>query len=589
MKTRTKLIIIFLVSVWSINYICAAQSNDDTTKIKSLYMAQLQTCSQKEFEKSYEYPFLSLLNKENKKEYLALKDLEQKKTYIEFYWKQRDPNPLLAGNEFLHDFIRRYYYIKEHFSYPKAPYFDDRGKFYLRYGEPSYRFQEQSQVKNANLFRSPQIRHFLGAVLNNSRSRRLIIPKEYTVQGNETWVYKFIPQGEDKELIINFVADGDFFREVQTLEEAIIYPRQSKLKYFYWADLIKERATAIQSRMIFDIQQQIIRFDQDIMQASLTMIDKGTTFDITKPHLQLRQMNNTLSVNVKRIKARTPTTLSAPGKAIQRLTFLYDIIQFKGSEDATKLSINYFTPFSHRFSDSLMSFGADTVSMEYAYLFENKKLERVKKNIFTRSYSLQNITQQKLPYIIENSYISLPAQKGRMTLQVKNETTQRIGFAKHDMTLRDFSNDDLCVSDIQFCRNIDDSLKHDYYPIIQKRGIKVIPYPYKKIHNTEQLFCYFEIYNIKKSGIESQYEIAIEVTTAKQKKGLFKKIFGGSPEKSISIDHTRDVIDDDSQELLGIDFSNLEKGNYTLSIRVTDKDNKDITALVTRELEIESY
>ncbi|MEJ2627977.1 MAG: triple tyrosine motif-containing protein [bacterium] len=37
---------------------------------------------------------------------------------------------------------------------------------------------------------------------------------------------------------------------------------------------------------------------------------------------------------------------------------------------------------------------------------------------------------------------------------------------------------------------------------------------------------------------------------------------------------------------MGIDFSNLKKGYYTLTVRVTDNDNQNISAAVTRNLQI---
>ncbi|MFO7889137.1 MAG: GWxTD domain-containing protein, partial [bacterium] len=361
MKNRAKRMIIFLVGLWGITSLYAIQYSGDTTKNKTLYMSQLKTCKQEKFEKTYEYPFLVILTEENKKEYMKLEDLEQKKEYIEYYWKEHNPNPLLEENDCLHDFIKRYYHIKKHFSSPEQPYFDDRGKYYLKYGEPSYRYQEKSQIQNAELFRSPQIRSFLREIIGKTNARRMIIPMRYSIHANETWVYQFISGGEDKELVLHFVAEGRFFREVQTLDNAIINPSVSELKYFYWADMIKKRAAATQSRLIFEAFEKILAFDQDIRTAAYTWTPKTGYLDVTNPDHQLRQMKNTLSINFKRKKALTPATLSGPKKAIQELSFLYDIVQFKGPQDRTTLTINYFTPLSPNFSEGLKLSDPDAV------------------------------------------------------------------------------------------------------------------------------------------------------------------------------------------------------------------------------------
>ena len=589
MSNRGIKLIAVIACFYSIISLYAYQSGDDTTKKKSIYMSELITCKQEKFEKTYEYPFLVLLTDENKKEYTELNSIEQKKAYIEYFWKEHNPNPILNFNDYLHDFIRRYYYTKEHFSCPKPPYFDDRGKYYLKYGKPSYRYQEKSQIKNNKFFRTHGIRGFLANKLFYSGAGEWYVPLEYSVQSNETWVYNFKKGIGEKELIVHFVGEGSFFREVESIDEAIIFPRKDKLKFFYWGDMIKDRAAAIRSTTIFSLSDEIYGFEEDIRAVSTIGGLQSDIYDVNDPHHKLRQIRNKFKADMKSKKNYTPVSLSSPRKALPELTFKYDILQFKDQQGRTTLSINYFTPYSLNFLEDLEWPAPDTLSLEYTCLLEDQNLERLKYHNYSKRYSLQKISQLRFPYLIESSSISVPAQQGRITIQLKDQKTRKIGFVTRDISLRDFSTGELCISDIQFCREIKGSLYKDFYPLIQKRGISVTPYPYKNIKSTDQIFCYFEIYNIKTSGIENEYEVSIEVKTVKEKKGIFKKIgsiFSSSPENVISLQQTRVTEQNDSQELIGLDFSNLKPGDYILAIRVKEKNDQNPSAEVTRDLVI---
>ena len=209
-KRYTYLTALLVTGIFIITFLYPVQILGSLAEKKSPYMWLLQECNEDVFKKTFEYPFLVILSEENKKEYMNLDSLKQKKEYIEYYWKKNNPNPLMPNNESLQIFIQRYNYIKKHFSYPKPPYFDDRGKYYLRYGEPSYKFTEPSQIKYAKLFKSDRITSFLGSVYTKSRFRKIYIPVDYSVQGNETWVYHFIRESKQNELVFNFIAEGNY-------------------------------------------------------------------------------------------------------------------------------------------------------------------------------------------------------------------------------------------------------------------------------------------------------------------------------------------------------------------------------------------
>ena len=571
-------------------YCCVpAKAGMAIQKKDSVYLWLLKECNQEVFTKTFEYPFLAMLNKGFEKEYRNLGNLEQKKAYIEYFWKEHDPNPLSDENDYLQNFLNRCDYVKEHFSCEEPPYFDDRGTYYLKYGEPTVRIIQHSQIKYVDIFKDETVRNFLGAIIYNWKIGKPFVPVRYSVRGNETWVYQFMKGDKQSELVLHFVDEGSCFREVESLDKAIIYPRKIRLRYFYWADLLKERAAEAQSRAIFHICEEIWSLENNIDIAAHDGDVISSFHDVYNPHQKLLNIDNKLRSELEKKKIESPRLVFTPVKALQELLFHYDVVQFKGSQGTTTLAINYFTPVSDNLISEDEQSHIDTVCLRYECLFENRKLQEVLKGGYEKGYSPNKLSRIDLPYLIGNMNVSLLPKEGRITLQVKDEATQKKGFIKRNMFLRNFNIDDLCLSDIQFCQQVKDSLYREFAPVRHLRGISVIPYPYEKIDREQQLFCYFEIYNILTGGIRSHYEVSLQVTTDRDKQAIAKKaarLFHRSPDNSISMQHTRAVEKDDSQELIGIDFSNLKKGFYILSIRVIDKDNPDISAEVMRNIQI---
>jgi len=598
-KKRVNLLILIFIVIVVLIFTGSADTYGQKKKIPYIWL--LKNCNQEVFTKTFEYPFLAILEDHLKDRYKNYKSLEERKSFIDYYWREKDPNPLLPENEYLKDFIQRCQHVQEKFSLSDPPYFDERGKYYLKYGEPSIRYTQESQTKIVDFFQenmmNPEsngvehikIKKFLAAMVGSGTDQYL--PITYTIQANETWVYKFRQGDKETELVLHFIKEGDYCREVQSLEDVIIHPRLMKIRYFYWADLLKERATALQSHSVFRVYEDILEFEEEIRSAG----DKGdyyplyaSSHDIMNPGKKFSQFNNDLEITHTTLKHDAPGTVFTSEKAVQTLYFHYDVVQFRGSGHETDMVINYFS-FLNNFNDDTQVSVADSVTLHYSTLFEDQMLEKVIERKSEHSYDIRRISELNLPYLIGGMNISLPPRPGRISLQVKDEGTQRIGFIKSNIHLRDFSTRELCISDIQFCQMIEDSLYRECAPVRTIEGISVIPYPYENINRSDHLFCYFEIYNIKTSGLTSLYSISLDVTTAKEQKSFMAKtteVFHKTLENSISMDHTRSVEQDDSQELIGIDFSNLKKGNYILTIRVSDLEDSGIRAETKRNLHI---
>ena len=71
---------------------------------------------------------------------------------------------------------------------------------------------------------------------------------------------------------------------------------------------------------------------------------------------------------------------------------------------------------------------------------------------------------------------------------------------------------------------------------------------------------------------------------------IFKKLaawLSGKKKTSIGLAHTRTVGEDTEHELIGVDFSNLDSGEYQLVITVKDALNADIRTSVQKNILIQ--
>jgi len=66
----------------------------------------------------------------------ALTAAEEKEHFIEQFWARRDPTSSTAENEFKEEHYRRIQYANERFAAGRPGWRTDRGRIYIKYGEP---------------------------------------------------------------------------------------------------------------------------------------------------------------------------------------------------------------------------------------------------------------------------------------------------------------------------------------------------------------------------------------------------------------------------------------------------------------------
>jgi hypothetical protein len=179
----------------------------------------------------------------------------------------------------------------------------------------------------------------------------------------------------------------------------------------------------------------------------------------------------------------------------------------------------------------------------------------------------------KFPNAVGRLTVTAPPGDSELTLQLKDARQDKIGFSREAIDIRDFSSRDLMLSDIQFLAEVIGPEQRTLWPFFSKLNTFVAPYPFENIHKKIPLFCYFEIYNLKSSGMTDDYEVTYKVVSEKA--------------TAVSVSYTRPVADETAQELIAVDLSKVPKGAYHLEITVMATNNGKIAAQVKKDLTIE--
>lgn len=88
------------------------------------------------FEKWLNQDVLYIVTDEERSVFKNLTSPEEKESFIEQFWRRRDPDPDTAANEFREEHYRRVAYANDHFSIGAPGWKTDRGRVYIIHGQP---------------------------------------------------------------------------------------------------------------------------------------------------------------------------------------------------------------------------------------------------------------------------------------------------------------------------------------------------------------------------------------------------------------------------------------------------------------------
>jgi len=158
--------------------------NGENAKFTNYYLKSLEKIKDPD-QLGKEVVNMELLISGDEKKELNKLHPEEQGNFLSLFWRRNDPNPMTPENERLVEHVRRIEYARKNFPSGRKTGFDDRGRVYIKFGEPDDKYIDDGGFGS--------------------------------VKQNESWAYYTV----HPRLHFDFVDIGGFYREVRDLREAM--------------------------------------------------------------------------------------------------------------------------------------------------------------------------------------------------------------------------------------------------------------------------------------------------------------------------------------------------------------------------------
>jgi len=263
---------------------------------------------------------------------------------------------------------------------------------------------------------------------------------------------------------------------------------------------------------------------------------------------------------------------------------------FAGPELNVPYNIRQFKDLtSNNLTDVYVSYGIKSVDKPVSdskYNYEHKTGLYFFDNYFNKiAYNVKDIeslnTRNRISIpdsgnIIVNSIeIKTKPDTGNISFEILRTADKGVAAYHGSYIVKNFDNISLTLSDILLASNINRSPDEG---TIKRRDISILPNPTSIFSKGQDLYIYYEVYNLSLAGKGTTDFRQNIILQKKETKGLLGKIFTpvlktvglDNEQKQVSLTSNYQTEDRNSQVYLQLDMSVYDPGNYVLTVKIID-------------------
>jgi GWxTD domain-containing protein len=337
----------------------------------------------------------NILPEKKRLELNKLSELELRDALIAF-WVARDPDPFTMENEYLGEFFRRLEYVQQHYQVNEKIGYDDRGRMYLKHGEPT---------------------------------DKVILPGGFSDSvPNESWQY-ITPNGQyiyhfiDKHMTGRYYLEEDLGLARRHGTSTRLLEERSHLDPIY--SRIVRSLEAESSMVTFDLQREVLERIEDMTVA------ESTEESFTPPKL----------VSIKSSQH-----------------FYFDLFQYKSQQTPSKTDMNIIIAFPTEKADFFKSEGEYESRIEIGAIFYDDSWREIVRYDKIKPFHASSPPEES-KYLLQGFWMTLPPGQYHFALKAIAAGSVRGQIYRMGLDVDSLSVNRLALSDIQIGLKLENTLE----------------------------------------------------------------------------------------------------------------------------------
>ena len=448
------------------------------------------------------------------------------------FFRQEDPNPITEQNELFARIFQREKKAKEQFTSSSSPSgYDDRGKIYIRLGQPWKIYRDHSGL--------------LGEV-------------GYMIYPYEIWFYKQI----HPDIYFTFVRErgtGDF--KLVNGPEAV-FGTFYKGRRAFFNKLNPGETSAYLHLSVYDELAPFYEPFHERLDQLQEQISPAEAVDYARRNFVPADRDHAASMDTL-----APRIAYYTEYVLERLPLNLSMIRFLDRDGQIRVEMCYSIP------NEALFFEKDARGWHTSLLGEvgifDADFNLVASDSIGHFVTGSNPKEREEGVFISQWNVFLQPGDYHLYFRVENPDSKKQAVVKTYFRIDPFPETKLCLSDLQLARDIEPS---DKQGLFNKHGLFIKPLVSNIIPIGRSFFVYFEIYHLSMSAdSKTNYRVEYQLSRIERKKG-FLGLFGGRLSKvqvsGKSIQRTGENSSQEEYRMLVLD--DLKKGKYSLRITVVD-------------------
>ncbi|MFC1500163.1 tetratricopeptide repeat protein [Candidatus Zixiibacteriota bacterium] len=529
---------------------------EDYTRANQLYLLSYKDFEDEETADRLWQDVVDITTDKEREEYhnTALEDMPD---FFRRFWIKRDPDPTTpATNERMVEHYRRLRYARQYFHSPTTMgQYDDRGRIYVRYGEPDERAG-------------------YGAADSETRP-------------NDSWAYW---TGLKERLIVHFVDRGQgYFQQVESLMEASETNPITILAGLEnpgdlsptTSDLTVDRIpiNAYRERAILD--PLFDRIADEMEEVIRNAQGEGGGVEAVSTYVELLStlLETERMENLQDLVTFESSTHYVNIEPPDPLPFSFYTAAFKDIQGRTRVEVYYGIPTTELELERYGEGQKARVDLGVAIFDENwNEIDRT--NEIREYLSNEVIEQQEGSVMVDlNMMRSMPGMYN-FAISLTDLNSGRVGVVRDSLRVEEFTGRSLAISDIEMAGSIGSRRGGRFY----REGVEVIPMPTRTYTTEQPIFIYYELYNLSKDDFGTtafQVSYGIQPADEARQRGVISSAFRGlgrlvgigkPAEVSVELDVEYGIRTQENR-WLELEFDDPKAGLYQIMLTVKDVNN----------------